>query len=307
MQACPPGRAVGTEGEDRMVNGAGEVHLRPGNRKSARVWTLDHGTARLRPDHLATEEPMEIRLIAGGVKHTIAVTMRTPGNDFELAAGFLHGEGVISGPEDIAQISYCVDRSVDAAQQYNIVNVTLRQGVLPDLVSLERHFFASSACGVCGKASLEALQVRQCPVIPAGPEVPVDVIYSLPETLQASQGVFRSTGGLHAAALFDMSGRLLQSREDVGRHNAVDKLVGWALLEGKLPLRECILLVSGRTSYEILQKSLAAGIPIVCAISAPSSLAVDVAREFGITLIGFLRDQRCNVYSSRERIVLPKG
>jgi FdhD protein len=248
---------------------------------------------------------MEIRLITHGARRTVAVTMRTPGNDFELAAGFLHGEGVISSREEIAQISYCVD--VDAAQQYNIVNVTLRHDAAPDLAPLERHFSITSACGVCGKATIDALQLRDCPVIQSGPEIPVRVLYGLPGKLQQAQGVFQKTGGLHAAALFDATGQFLALREDVGRHNALDKLVGWALMEGKLPLSQCILLVSGRTSFEILQKSVAAGIPIVCAISAPSSLAVDLARQFGITLVGFLRDERCNVYTSRERIAIALG
>ena len=282
------------------------MNLRPGNKTATRVWALDHEHGRFRSDHLATEEPMEIRLVTQGLRRTVAVTMRTPGNDFELAAGFLHGEGVIGSRDDIAQISYCVDPDVDVAQQYNIVNVTLRHDAVPDLAPLERHFSISSACGVCGKASLNALQLRNCPVIQPGPEVPVDVLYGLPGELGEAQGVFRTTGGLHAAALFEGSGKLLALREDVGRHNALDKLVGWALMEGKLPLSQCILLVSGRSSFEILQKSLAAGIPIVCAISAPSSLAVDLARQFGITLIGFLRDERCNVYTAHERIVLSK-
>jgi FdhD protein len=278
---------------------------RPGSKTTTRVWTLDGDRARMRPDQLATEEPMEIRLLARGVRHTVGVTMRTPGNDFELAAGFLHGEGVIAGRDDIAGISYCVEPDVDAAQQYNIVNVTLRPDTAPDLAPLERHFSITSACGVCGKASLDALRVRSCPVIPPGPQIPADVLYRLPGTLRRSQGLFEQTGGLHAAALFDTDGHLIALREDVGRHNALDKLVGWALLEGTLPLSECILLVSGRASFEILQKSLAAGIPIVCAVSAPSSLAVDLAREFGITLVGFLRGERCNVYTRRERVVLP--
>jgi FdhD protein len=281
------------------------MRLRPGNKTATRVWTIDHDRGRIRADHLATEEPMEIRLITHGARRTVAVTMRTPGNDFELAAGFLHGEGVISSREEIAQISYCVD--VDAAQQYNIVNVTLRHDAAPDLAPLERHFSITSACGVCGKATIDALQLRDCPVIQPGPEIPVGVLYGLPGKLQQAQGVFQKTGGLHAAALFDATGQLLALREDVGRHNALDKLVGWALMEGKLPLSQCILLVSGRTSFEILQKSVAAGIPIVCAISAPSSLAVDLARQFGITLVGFLRDERCNVYTSRERIAIDLG
>jgi FdhD protein len=280
------------------------VNLRPGNKTAAKVWMIARDQGRLRRDQLATEEPMEIRLVTQGVTRTVAVTMRTPGNDFELAAGFLFGEGVIASRDDLVQISYCVDPGIDAAQQYNIVNVTLRHNAAPDLAPLERHFYTSSACGVCGKASLEALQLRSCPVIPPGPEIPVEVLYGLPDKLQQAQGVYQKTGGLHAAALFDASGQLVALREDVGRHNALDKLVGWALMEGKLPLSQYILLVSGRSSFEILQKSLAAGIPIVSAISAPSSLAVDLAREFGITLVGFLRDERCNVYTSYERILV---
>ena len=259
---------------------------------------------RVRPDTLATEEPMEIRLLMGDTKQTVAVTMRTPGADFELAAGFLYGEGIVKGPEDIAKISYCVDRDLDAAQQYNIVNVELRGGHEYDLRPLERHFYTTSACGVCGKASLEQLELRGCPVIPPGPEVSAETIYSLPEKLREAQGLFDATGGLHAAALFDPEGNLLALREDVGRHNATDKLVGWALLEGRLPLSDHIVMVSGRSSFEILQKCLTAGVPVVCAISAPSSLAVDVAREFGMTLVGFLRGSRFNVYAGHERVAL---
>jgi FdhD protein len=171
-----------------------------------------------------------------------------------------------------------------------------------DLRPLERHFYTTSACGVCGKASLEQLELRGCPVIGPGPEVSAKTIYSLPEKLRAAQGLFEATGGLHAAALFDAQGELVALREDVGRHNATDKLVGWALLEGRLPLGGHIVMVSGRSSYEILQKCLAAGVPIVCAVSAPSSLAVDVARQFDMTLVGFLRNNRFNVYSVPERV-----
>jgi FdhD protein len=255
----------------------------------------------VRPDSLATEEPMEIRLISGDAKQTVAVTMRTPGADFELAAGFLYGEGIVSSPEDIRRISYCVD--VDAEQQYNIVNVELRGGHSYDPRPLERHFYTTSACGVCGKASLEQLELRGCPVITPGPEVTPESIYALPEKLREAQGLFDATGGLHAAALFDKEGELVALREDVGRHNATDKLVGWALLEGRLPLSDHVVMVSGRSSFEILQKCLTAGVPIVCAISAPSSLAVNVARQFGMTLIGFLRGNRFNVYSGHERVL----
>jgi FdhD protein len=275
---------------------------RPGSKTEARVVAVEDGTARTRFDEVATEEPLEIRLVLAGQTRTVAVTMRTPGADFELAAGFLYGEGVVKARSEIAGISYCVDRTVDVEQRYNIVNVELARGALPDLAPLERHFLTTSACGVCGKANLEALRLRGVPPIAEGPTLPSSTITSLPDRLREAQGIFKSTGGLHAAALFDPSGRLLAVREDVGRHNAVDKLVGWALLNGTLPLREKIVLVSGRSSYEILQKCLTAGVSIVCAISAPSSLAVALAREFGITLIGFLRGSRFNVYAGEGRI-----
>jgi FdhD protein len=272
------------------------------SKTKTRIRVVEDGNVRVRRDTLATEEPMEIRLLTGNNKQTVAVTMRTPGADFELAAGFLYGEGIIESPEDVAKISYCLDRDLDAEQQYNIVNVELRGDRGYDLRPLERHFYTTSACGVCGKASLEQLELRGCPVMPAGPEVPAETIYALPEKLREAQGLFDATGGLHAAALFDKGGELLALREDVGRHNATDKLVGWALLEGRLPLSEGIVMVSGRSSFEILQKCLTAGAPVVCAISAPSSLAVDVAREFGMTLVGFLRGNRFNVYAGQERV-----
>lgn len=253
-------------------------------------------------DQLATEEPLEIRLASP--QKTVAVTMRTPGADFELAAGFLYSEGVVRSREDIDRISYCVDQDVDGEQRYNIVNVALKEGLSVNLQPLERHFFTTSACGVCGKASLEALRDRGCPVIQKGPEVPLDVIYSLPEQLRSAQRVFSTTGGLHAAALFDAQGQLLAVREDVGRHNAIDKLVGWAVLSDELPLNNHIVMVSGRSSFEIVQKCLVAGVAIVCAVSAPSSLAVALAREFDMTLVGFLRGERFNVYAGRERLRL---
>jgi len=274
----------------------------PGSKTKATVWVVENGQVRSRSDQLATEEPLEIRLVSP--QKTVAVTMRTPGADFELTAGFLYSEGVVSSREDIERISYCVDPDVDGEQRYNIVNVKLKEGLSPDLQPLERHFFTTSACGVCGKASLEALRLRGCPVIPDSPEVSAEVIYSLPEQLRAAQRVFSSTGGLHAAGLFDTQGQLLSVREDVGRHNALDKLVGSAVLSDQLPLNNHIVMVSGRSSFEILQKCLTAGVPIVCAVSAPSSLAVALAREFGITLVGFLRGERFNVYAGRERLAI---
>ena len=275
---------------------------RVGSKVRARITVVEQGRRRVRDDHLAAEEPLEIRVQAGGDTQTVAVTMRTPGRDFELAAGFLHNEGVVGERELISGISYCVDPDVDAEQRFNIVNVGLRLPRLPELAALERHFYTTSACGVCGKASLDAIAMRDCPALPAGPRLSPSILTSLPQTLRAAQGLFDSTGGLHAAGLFDPAGALLCLREDVGRHNAVDKLIGWALMQRKLPLHSGVLLVSGRASYEILQKSTVAGVPIVCAVSAPSHLAVALARRFGVTLVGFLRGERFNVYAGGERI-----
>ena len=279
---------------------------RPTSKTRLEVRVIEDGRAGpALPDQVATEEPMETRLRVAGGRHTVAVTMRTPGSDFELAAGFLYGEGIVARREDVRGIAYCVDPDVDDDQRYNVVTVDLAGEVAPDLHTLERHFFTSSACGVCGKASLEALHARGCPPIPAGDiHVAPDLLYALPERMREAQGLFSSTGGLHAAALFDTAGELLALREDVGRHNAVDKLVGWALLQGRLPLTDSILVVSGRSSYEILQKAVAAGAPVLCSVSAPSSLAVAVAREFGITLVGFLRGRRLNVYTGAERVLV---
>ena len=279
-----------------------EMDLRPTSRTRTKIRVVENNEERPRSDHLATEEPLEIRLVAGTEKRTVAVTMRTPGADFELAAGFLFGEGVVTGPKQIRRLSYCTDPEIDAEQQFNIVNVELDPSTAIDLRPLERHFYTTSACGVCGKASLEALQIRGCPSVPPGPEAAAEVIYGLPDSLRRAQGIFESTGGLHAAGLFGPDGELISVREDVGRHNAVDKLIGWALLQGMLPLHDRIVMVSGRSSFEIMQKCLTAGVPIVCAVSAPSSLAVALAEEFGMTLIGFLRGERFNVYAGHQRI-----
>jgi len=254
-----------------------------------------------RSDRLVTEEPLEIRVSIGGSSRTVAVTMRTPGADFELAAGFLFGEGVINDASIVAGISYCKDDGLPAEQLYNIVIVELRDAAGIDLGPLERHFHVSSACGVCGKASLEAIERRGIQPVGKGPALTKEIVTALPERLRESQRLFESTGGLHAAALFTGDGELIGVREDVGRHNAVDKLVGWALLESRVPLDDYILMVSGRSSFEIAQKAVAAGIPVLCSVSAPSSLAVDVAREFDMTLVGFLRGDRFNVYSGAER------
>jgi FdhD protein len=270
----------------------------------ARVRVVEAGRVRTRADVLATEEPLEIRLRTDSASRPLTVTMRTPGNDFELAAGFLFAEGIIAGGDDVRELSYCVDREVCGAQEYNVVTVELRPHVRYDPTLLERSFSVTSACGICGKSSLDQIERRGIGTLPAGPVVPHDVLYGLPDALRRAQGLFAMTGGLHAAGLFTASGELVALREDVGRHNAVDKLVGWALLEGKLPLREQIVLVSGRSSFEIGQKCVAAGVPILCAVSAPSSLAVDLARRFDLTLIGFLRGDRFNIYHGAERIGL---
>jgi FdhD protein len=273
---------------------------RPGLTVGVRVLAL-RGVKEL-ADDVATEEPLEIRAICGSQTRTAAVTMRTPGNDFELACGFLYSEGVLRSHAELAGMSYCVDPAIDAAQRYNIVNVALASHAAPDLGRLERHFTMSSACGVCGKASIEALQTRAEP-LEDGLRLDGAAVQEFPEKMRAAQRVFASTGGLHAAALFDASGNLLALREDVGRHNAVDKIVGWALMHDRLPLRGCALMVSGRASYELAQKSIVAGIPVLCAVSAPSSLAVSLANAFGLTLLGFVRQGRANVYTGWERIV----
>jgi FdhD protein len=279
-----------------------ERAARPGSSVEARIVAFENGETNVRFDRLATEEPLEIRLRAGGDSRTVAITMRTPGNDFELAAGFLHSEGVLDGVDALSGISYCLAGSLDRDQQYNVVNVDLTASALPSLDALERHFTMTSACGVCGRAQLEALETRGLGPVPGGATIGAATITDLPERLRAAQGVFEKTGGLHAAGIFTLGGELVALREDVGRHNALDKAIGWALLQKRLPLDDCVLLVSGRMSYELVQKAVVARIPIVCAVSAPSSLAVDVARRFGLTLVGFLRGKRFNVYAGAERI-----
>ena len=272
---------------------------RAGTVTRTRLTAVELGDGRRRTaDALATEEPLEIRVDSPGLEQRrVAVTMRTPGHDFELAAGFLYTEGIVSAQADVRTVRYCdVPRE---EQQYNVVTVDLRRPYDPEL--LQRNFYTTSSCGVCGKASLDSISVRCAPVA-EGPEVSESVVVALPDRLREAQRVFDRTGGLHAAGLFDPAGTLLELREDVGRHNAVDKLVGRALLAGELPLSERVLMVSGRLSFEIVQKAAVAGIPIVCAVSAPSSLAVDAGRRFGMTLVGFLRGSRFNIYTNAERI-----
>jgi FdhD protein len=270
------------------------------------VLAVDGEGARRRPDRLVTEEPMEVRVQGRGQSPVpFAVTMRTPGNDFELAAGLCLTDGVLTGARDLDGIAYCLDdltNGEQAAQQYNVVTVRLRVPVALDALR-ERRYLATSSCGLCGKTTLDQVEVR-CSPVGDGPAVAASVLTTLPARLAEQQRVFGQTGGLHAAARFAPDGALRATREDVGRHNALDKLVGDALLNGSLPLANEILLVSGRLSFELVQKAAVAGIPMLCAVSAPSSLAVAAAERFGQTVVGFLRDGRFNVYCNPARVDL---
>jgi FdhD protein len=262
-------------------------------------------------DFIAAEEPLEIRV----ENRSLAVVMRTPGEDRELAAGFLLTEGMIRSIADVKDIRrrpHCWlndrpsrSRFAPGHSQGNVVNVRLKDPASLDLQKLSRHLFTSSSCGICSKASIQAVR-QQFPPLQSSCKVDPQVLLDLPQALAAAQRAFKRTGGLHACALFDLSGQLLTVREDVGRHNALDKVIGWALLNDCLPLSEHIVLLSGRTSFEMMQKSLACGVPIVAAISAPSSLAVEFARDSGQTLVGFLRGERMNIYSGAERVRPPK-
>ncbi len=271
------------------------------NVTSARVHAVADGRVSERADRLATEEPMEIRAAGPGqTPVSVAVTMRTPGGDFELAAGFLLTEGLIGGRRDVRRVSYCEDLD-PRDQHYNVVTVDLERPFDPE--ALHRNFFATSSCGICGKATLEHVEIA-CPRVASGPSVTLAAVAAMPGALRAAQRVFDQTGGLHAAGLFTPSGKLLSLREDVGRHNAVDKLIGEALLADELPLSDRVLFVSGRSSFEIVQKAGVAGIPVVASVSAPSSLAVEAGERLGMTVVGFVRDGRCNVYSHPERVVV---
>jgi FdhD protein len=253
-----------------------------------------------RVDTLAAEEPLEIR-ISG---RPLTVTMRTPGDDFDLVAGFLAGEGIIAGAHDLTSMRICTDTDESGKPTFNVVDVTPAEGVAGPETWTERAFTTTSACGVCGTSSIEALARRtRYDLADDDTKVDASVLAGLPGTLRAAQRVFERTGGLHAAGLFDTAGRLVAVREDVGRHNAVDKVVGWALREELLPLRRHVLMVSGRASFELVQKAVLAGIPMLAAVSAPSSLAVDLAEASALTLVGFLRGDSMNVYTGESRIV----
>jgi FdhD protein len=264
------------------------------------------GEQRQVADMVAIEEPLEIRLAwstpKGRATRSISITMRTPGNDNELAAGFLFTEGIIKGRCDIDAIETC-GPPAPGSGLHNVVRVELQQDVSVDLGRLQRHFYTTSSCGVCGKASLDALRVAGHEPLATGVTVSTSALTSIPDKLRASQGTFDATGGLHAAATFNSEGQLGPVMEDVGRHNAVDKVIGRMLLDDMLPASNSGMMVSGRASFELVQKSLVAGIPLLAAVSAPSSLAVSLAREFNMTLVGFLRGSTYNVYSAPERLV----
>lgn len=255
----------------------------------------------VRDDQVAIEEPLEIRLAGPDQPTTLSITMRTPGHDFELVAGLLLSEGVINSREQIYDIAYCLDSDPDAPQRFNVVTVQLAGE--PGRASIERLVMTSSACGICGAASIEAVHLAGHPELGDGPLISADALSRFPDLLRSGQRAFASTGGVHGIALISVEGEVLCLREDVGRHNAVDKVIGWAMLEGLLPLRETVMMVSGRVSFEIVQKALRAGIPIVAAVSAATSLAIELANDTNMTLVGFLRGDRCTIYSGRRRIV----
>jgi FdhD protein len=278
------------------------VHDSPARRATvaARVQVVDAGVAHERPDRLVTEEPMEIRAHGPGqVAAPVTVTMRTPGNDFELAVGFCVSERVVARPHDIATVAYCV--SGEAPQEYNVVTVTTRTPI--DLEVHRRAFVSNASCGLCGKTTLDQVEAA-CDPVDSTIRVGQSVLIALPDRLRADQAVFDATGGVHAAGLFSATGDLECLREDIGRHNALDKVIGWAALARRLPLSESLLLVSGRVSFEIVQKAAMAGIPVIGAVSAPSSLAVQTAARLGITVVGFLRGDHFNIYSHPERVDL---
>jgi FdhD protein len=264
-----------------------------------RVIRISGGTRTTRPDTLATEEPLEVRL--GGAP--ITVTMRTPGDDFDLVIGFLTTEGVIGAADDVTALRYCAGVADDGANTYNVIDVTLAPHVNASVDSVTRNFYTSSSCGVCGVASIEAVRrVSRFDVTADDVTVDPAVVTTLPDQLRSAQRVFDRTGGLHAAGLFTADGAMLCVREDVGRHNAVDKVLGWAARDGRLPLRATTLMVSGRASFELTQKAVMAGVPVLAAVSAPSSLAVELAASAGLSLLGFVRADSMNVYAGGHRL-----
>lgn len=276
------------------------MHESPARRPTtpARVRVVDGAVVRDQPDRLVTEEPMEIRVESPGQgPEPLTVTMRTPGHDFELAVGFCVSEQVVAGPDEVATVAYCLRG--DGPQEYNVVTVRTRTAV--DLEPHRRAFASNASCGLCGKTTLDQVEAACRPVV-SDLRVPAAVLTAMPATLREAQAVFDATGGVHGTGCFGATGTLRVVREDVGRHNALDKVVGWAALSGALPLSDAVAIVSGRVSFEIVQKAAVAGIPVVGAVSAPSSLAVQAAERLGVTVVGFLRGDRFNVYTHPERV-----
>jgi FdhD protein len=272
------------------------VPRKPRSVDLTQVSEWDDGKLRRKDDYLAAEEPLEIRV----GDDPLSVTMRTPGHDRELAAGFLFTEGLIQHHEQILKLETAEPH--DGTNRGNVIKAELAPEAAPDFAKMKRHFFAASSCGICGKASIDSVRSRLLAAPNPDFRLDAEILIRLPDALRDSQDVFQRTGGLHAAALFDRHGKLRVLREDIGRHNAVDKVIGWALLEGGVPLSESVLLVSGRGGFEIVQKAIVAGVPVVASVSAPSSLAVQLARELHLTLIGFLRGRRFVIYAGDERM-----
>jgi len=275
------------------------VPRRSRNIDLTQVSEWDDGRLLRKDDYLAAEEPLEIRV----GDDPLSVTMRTPGHDHELAAGFLFTEGLIQSREQILKLDNAEPQ--EGTNQQNVIAAELVPEAAPDFAKMKRHFFAASSCGICGKASIDSIRSRLLAAPNPDFRLDAELLVQMPDALRSSQDVFQRTGGLHAAALFDASGKLLVLHEDIGRHNAVDKVIGWALLEGRVPLSDSVLLVSGRGGFEIVQKAIVAGVPVVASVSAPSSLAVQLARELRLTLIGFLRGRRFVIYAGEERVAGP--
>jgi FdhD protein len=292
--------AVVRTARDRYHRAYARDMARTMNRRPVMKINLDAAAEpRRRPDDLAAEEPLEIRVR----KEPLAVTMRTPGQDIDLAMGFLLTEGVIAAAGDVVTAQLCA--GTDTPNTYNVVDVVLGPDVAPPVTDPSRNFYTTSSCGVCGKASIDAVRTRSRFTVTDDPMVvPAQTLADLPDRLRAAQRTFDRTGGLHAAGLFTADGDLLVLREDVGRHNAVDKVIGWALRAGRLPLAGHVLLVSGRASFELTQKAWMAGIPLLAAVSAPSTLAAELAEEAGMTLVGFLRGRSMNVYTGAQRVTV---
>ncbi|HCM78034.1 MAG TPA: formate dehydrogenase accessory sulfurtransferase FdhD [Cytophagales bacterium] len=272
--------------------------------KPVEITKVTAGSSQVKPDLMAVEEPLEIRIGFGPIgdrtQKSLSVTMRTPGHDYELATGFLFTEGIIDSYNQVESIKYCEDVGKQEERD-NVVRVELKPDVKLDMKKLQRNFYTTSSCGVCGKSSIEAVEVT-CARIQDRIKIDKAVVHTLPDKLREAQQIFEHTGGLHAVGLFDLSGKLLLTREDVGRHNAMDKIIGASLFKGEIPLANTIMVVSGRASFELVQKALRAGVPIMAAVGAPSSLAVTLAGDLGMTLMGFVRENSFNVYTGKERI-----